>query len=155
MKNKKNITVYVVIIVAFILIVYFVGLPGKKSSTSSDDGANFSTTTQDVQPKTTTKTPSSSYINKQGYYVIQYTNSGFMPKTIQVPKGKSIKFVNNSSRGMRIFTDSKTSDQWFVELNQPTTVSKGAEYTLTVPSSGLWNYYNQTYPSHSASIIVY
>src|SRR5439155_1265376 len=42
-------------------------------------------------------------------YVVSYTNNGFSPKTMQVPKGKSVKFVNNSDTALTIAADDQGS----------------------------------------------
>lgn len=158
MKNKNTVIILIALLVLLGLFFYFYSGSNKEELTN---GSTATSTTESVVNKTMNtkvtsdaKKVSEQYVNKDGVYVVQYTDKGFVPASLQVPKGKSIKFINSSSRGMRIFT-SDTSDQKFVELNQPATVSKGGTYSFTVVNAGLWNYYNQTYPTHAANILVY
>lgn len=100
------------------------------------------------------KKESKSYLGRDGVYVVQYTNNGFVPQQLQIPRGKSVRFINMSDRGLRVFSDN-SSDSKFFELNQSKTIGKGSTYTFSFVIDGLWSYHNETYPSDKANIAVY
>lgn len=160
MKNKTIVYILVLLII-FLLVAYYLNNNSLKNESAGDllnvnqeENIVVSTTTTDITPTPVikTKAQSNSYVDKAGFYVIQYTNNGFIPKSLQIPKGKSVKFINMSDKGMRIFA---TNNSKFSELNQVETISRGEFYTLSIPNDGLWSFYNQSYSSHTASILVY
>jgi plastocyanin len=160
---KKIILIGAVVIVVLGLIYVFTGSKNKETTQNgmsqevTDSTSNISskvTNTKTSKTVDTTSTESSSYLARDGIYVIQYTDDGFVPKTIQIPRGKGVRFVNQSSRGMRIFSDAN-SDSKFVDLNQSKTLGKGGTYTFSFVTEGLWQYHNEVQPSDKASITVY
>ncbi len=100
------------------------------------------------------KKQSSAYLARDGVYVIQYTDTGFVPKTIQITKGKSVRFINMSTKGLRVFTDT-VNDPKFVVLNESKTIGKGGTYTFSFDIEGLWAYHNENHASDHANIVVY
>lgn len=103
-------------------------------------------TPKPVAPAITTQAPA-------GILTISYTNSGFSPATLRVTPGTSVRFVNNSSRGMRIVTENPES-RFFKELNQSKTVGKGGTFDFTFLYVGTWNYNNQNNPTDRGLVIV-
>lgn len=110
-------------------------------------------TTTVSTPKTTTSTYYTPAMTKDGSYIVSYTNSGFVPKTLTIQKGRSVHFVNNSSKAMSI-TTTTTQNQVQLELNQGKTVGFGGTYDFTFLSSGTWVYMNRNVQTDYASIIV-
>lgn len=161
MKNSKNIVIVLIsiLILAFLSYVYLVFV-AKQKDTSMD--LNDDTKIEDVNQNSTSKNTNTTntasqdkvYLGVDGIYVVQYTDNGFVPSNLQIPKGKSIRFINNSSKGMRVSSDDKASPK-FSELTQSETVGKGSTYTFSFVSDGLWVYYNGAFPSHRASVVVY
>jgi plastocyanin len=132
-------------------------VPESTSNTPVSGSEESSTTTQKAVQRKTSSTNSTSYsgqyLAQDGVYVIRYTDQGFMPEELQIPKGKTVRFINLSNKGMRIFSDS--NDLKFLELNQTKTVGNGETYTFSFVSTGLWSYYNQGNSSHKGTIVVY
>lgn len=158
MKNKKIVVVGLVIIAVVIIVLVYMNV----SSVSLTDGSQTindavsTTTTQQhaAVPVETLKKQSNSYLGRDGVYVVQYTDNGFVPRELQIPKGKSVRFINVSSKGMRVYSDI-TSDPKFVELNEAKTIGKGGTYTFSFVIEGLWAYHNEVNSAHGANIIVY
>ena len=100
------------------------------------------------------KSESKAFIGMDGMYVVTYTDEGFVPPSIQIAKGKSIRFINQSSKGMRIFFE-ENSLEGIKEFNQPETVGRGSTYTMSFVEGGFWVYYNGAFPAHKANVLVY
>lgn len=162
MKNSKNIII--VLIAVLILAVLFYAYFASKVNNQNTDSEVLDTpeSSQNTQTQnninsgsnTSTKAESKSYIGIDGIYVVRYTDDGFVPSSIQIAKGKSIRFINQSSKGMRIFFEEQT-DSGKKEYNQPETVGNGSTYTMSFVNGGLWVYYNGALPAHRANILVY
>lgn len=123
-------------------------LPRNDTTTTVSDGKTSATVT------TTTKKDSNMYLGRDGVYVVQYTKTGFVPSMLQIPQGKSVRFINMTDGGMRIYSDNN-SDPKFVELNQSKTVGKGATYTFSFVNTGIWQYHNEVKVGDHANIVVY
>jgi plastocyanin len=161
MENKRKINIIIIAVLLIVVLAIYIGF--KKSETISDNLVVPTQTSQNeassttVQPKTTaktaTKTQSDLYLAKDGVYVVLYTDSGFAPRNLQIPRGKSVRFVNASTKGLMIYTTD--NDPKFVELNQAKTIGKGEVYSFSFTTAGLWSYQNKLEPKHTASILVY
>lgn len=161
MKNSKNIIVVLVSILVLAFIVYlYMAYTAKQNSGALDLNENAGT--EDVNSNPTSKNANTkntasqdkAYLGVDGIYVVKYTDEGFVPSNLQIPRGKSIRFINNSSKGMRVSSDDKASPT-FSELTQSETVGKGSTYTFSFVKEGLWVYYNGAVPSHRGSVVVY
>lgn len=107
-------------------------------------------TTTTVAPKTTTSAP---VIAKDGSYLVYYTNRGFTPSTLTIKVGKSVRFVNNSSKAMSL-TSTSVDNQAQSEFNQGKTVGQGGVYDFTFMSAGTWGYMNRNNQTDKGTIIV-
>lgn len=162
--NKKYIIAGVVVLVAILIGFFF----GKESAVAPQEPVNGAseqatttptvttapskTTTTTTAPKTTTT--GAATILKDGSYLVTYTNTGFSPKTLTIKKGKSVHFVNNSSKAMSLTTTDTTNSQVYAEFNQGKTVGKGGSYDFTFLSSGTWGYMNRNNQVDRGTVIV-
>lgn len=101
----------------------------------------------------TTATQSLPTMTKGGAYIVSYTNDGFVPKNLTIKVGKSVHFVNNSSKAMSI-TTTTTQNQIQSEFNQGKTVGQGGSYDFTFLATGSWVYMNRNAKTDFATIIV-
>lgn len=162
MKNKQIVLIGLAIIATIVLVLAYINIKsirvtdGVPAVETEENTATTSKTTKNPTPTSTqtSKNQSNSYLGRDGVYVVQYTDTGFVPKELQIPKGKSVRFINVSSKGMRVYTDF-TADSKFAELNEAKTIGKGGTYTFSFVIEGLWAYHNQVNPTHTANIIVY
>lgn len=111
-----------------------------------------------VQSKTPTKTTSVTVattpsVLPDGSYLVTYTASGFVPPVIEIKPGKSVHFVNNSNKAMRIASQEPNS-QVYGELNQGKTVGKGGTYDFTFLQAGEWKYMNRSNSIDTGVIVV-
>lgn len=123
---------------------------GVSTSTSESSTKTQSTKTTTGATKSVTSLPT---MTKEGYYLISYTDKGFIPKTLEISAGKSVRFVNNASKAMRIFADDKTSSL-YNEMNQSKTVGRGGIYDFTFVTAGTWAYHNENNPVDKGVVVV-
>ncbi len=161
MKQEKIITLLVLALILISGTLVYMFYPQAVSNTGDDnailprnDESVGVTTTPTTKVSDSLKKESNSYLARDGVYVVQYTNSGFVPKQLQIPKGKSVRFINMSTHGLRVFADA-TSDPKFTELNESKTIGKGGTYTFSFVIEGLWTYHNEDLATDKANIVVY
>lgn len=168
--NKK----YIIAGVVVVLAVCGGFLLGKRSAIAPEDQMGIpngvvgqATTTPIVstpkavapQPtvsKTTTTSgtaPTAPAMTKSGAYLVSYTDSGFVPAKIEIQKGKSVHFVNNSNKAMSLTTVDPNS-QIFREFNQEGSVGRGGSYDFTFLTEGTWWYVNRNSQKELGTIIV-
>ncbi len=99
------------------------------------------------------KTNKTSTVSKNTY-VVNYTEDGFEPSEIQIPRGAAVKFVNKTTASMRIFA-SQNAKPPFSDLNQPKALGQNGEYVFNFVYSGIWEYYNSLNPEDVANVVVY
>ncbi|MGB2580639.1 MAG: cupredoxin domain-containing protein [Minisyncoccia bacterium] len=160
---------YILATVAILLAVWVGFFFGNKSANAPEGPVNgeveqVATTTPVVQqqaptqkttqttiaPKTTTSAPA---IAKDGSYLVYYTNRGFNPSPLTIKTGKSVRFVNNSSKAMSL-TSTSVDNQAQSEFNQGKTVGQGGVYDFTFMSAGTWGYMNRNNQTDRGTIIV-
>src|SRR3989344_3892538 len=108
-----------------------------------------------VPPSTSSGTNSSlPTMTKDGIYLVYYTNSGFSPSSLQISQKSTVRFVNNSSKAMRIFAENRDDSKYY-SLDQPISVSKGSAYDYVFTNTGIWFYYNKNNSGDRGSITVY
>lgn len=159
---------YILATVAILLAVWVGFFFGNKSANAPESPVNgeveqVATTTPAVQqvpaqktitttvaPKTTTSMPA---IAKDGSYLVYYTNKGFSPSPLTIKVGKSVRFVNNSSKAMSL-TSTSVDSQAQSEFNQEKTVGQGGVYDFTFMSAGTWGYMNRNNKADLGTVIV-
>lgn len=104
----------------------------------------------------TTPAPAQSYPlrDKDGTYLIHYTDKGFTPASLEIARGSSVRFINSSNKAMRIGTTDLIDRQPSNEIAQSTTVGKGGVYALTFNTAFTYGYQNKNNPGDTGQIIV-
>lgn len=153
--NKKYIIGILVIVVAVWAGFYF----GKKAAVapSAPDSAalGVATTTGTAGMKTGVRssTTNAPVLTKTGAYLVSYTGYGFSPSKLTIKRGKSVHFVNNSSKAMSLTAVDQMS-QIYRELNQEQSVGLGGSYDFTFLTPGTWDYMNRNSQTNRGTIIV-
>ena len=95
---------------------------------------------------------------------VNYTDAGFEPKSVTIQRGQTVQFVNLSSRGMWVGSDSHPT-----HTNYPTksegdclgssfdtcsSLPVGESWSFTFDETGSWGYHNHTQAGHRGAIIV-
>lgn len=163
--NKIIIILVGIIVILGGYLIFGKSSPSTNNETSLAPGATTtgtvgtpSTAPTGASKTTTTKTTSTPKVSaptmtKDGLYVIYYTNAGFSPATLQITKGKGVRFINNSDKAMRIFADQKY-DNLYSALNQSKTVGRGATYDFVFNEAGNWAYHNENNQNDRGTVIV-
>jgi plastocyanin len=160
--NTSNNKIVVILIGVIVLLGGY--LIFNKSSTPGTETASVpgatttspvtTTTTQTKNvPKTTTTKTTTTTMTKDGLYVIYYTSKGFSPATLQITRGKGVRFINNSDKAMRIFADQKY-DTVYSSLNESKSVGRGATYDFVFNEAGNWAYHNENNQNDRGTVIV-
>ncbi|MDP3989236.1 MAG: hypothetical protein Q8P93_03315 [bacterium] len=91
-----------------------------------------------------------------GAYIVRYTNDGFTPFMIEIRRGQTIQFQNESSRALWVTTkDHPTAKQQALdELDFGRSLQLGQVYEYTANKVGVWGYYNLNDRSHLGTIVV-
>lgn len=175
METKK-----ILVLTAIGAIIVLAALIGVKQSdapsasetaTNTEETATTSSEVAEETVETTTTTPSPTPTSKKpaqtqttssatptpviqnGVYVVTYTRSGFSPNILEISTGKSVRFVNNSDKAMRIFSND-ISNSVYTTLNSSKTVGKGGYYDFTFLHKGNWGYHNQNNSADTGLVIV-
>ena len=86
--------------------------------------------------------------------VVTYTDSGFAPSPLNVIKGTTVTFVNESSGLLLVASAQYPTHQVLPSFVQKTSVGKNGIYEYTFTEVGTWKYQNDTKISDSGSVIV-
>ncbi|MBI4062315.1 cupredoxin domain-containing protein [Candidatus Gottesmanbacteria bacterium] len=84
----------------------------------------------------------------------QYTDSGFMPNTITVKQGTTVRFTNQSSRGMWVASAVHPTHQLLPGFDQLKSVEKGGTYEYTFAKVGTWKYHNHVNATDTGTVVV-
>jgi len=120
---------------------------------------------QPVAPETsqtspTTQTPAENgpaagVMEKEVIVEIDYTTSGFSPKTVTVKKGTKVAFINKSDNKMDVASNPHPTHTDYPELDQFKSSQKGqAEYDFVFDKVGTWGYHNHAKPGDLGTVIV-
>jgi plastocyanin len=98
--------------------------------------------------------PANPSMTADGTYVVYYGSSGFSPRLLEIPLGKSVRFVNNSGKAMRISSSDNTNSPIYAALNQSKTVGQGGIYEYTFIYKGSYSYNNINNPIDQGIVVV-
>ena len=157
MNNTTIVSIIAIIVIAIVGFMLFGSSPEvSPGDTTVTESAIPSTgqTTQVPKPATKTTTSVSPTMTKDGYYLVSYLNSGFSPRTLDIVRGKSVRFLNNSTRSMRIVSADTTNNSVYQALNQSKTVGKGGAYDFTFNEAGTYDYMNYNNSADRGTITV-
>lgn len=151
--NKKYIIGILVIVIAVWAGFFF----GKKAAVAPSAPESSVTpgvaTTTVVKTGVRTSTATMPVLTKTGAYLVSYTGYGFTPTKLTIKRGKSVHFVNNSSKAMSLTAVDQMS-QIYRELNQEQSVGRGGFYDFTFLTPGTWEYMNRNSQTNRGTIIV-
>lgn len=117
-------------------------------------GTSSNKTSGTTVKKTSLQKNSKTSVDSKNIYVVTYTDDGFKPSELQVPRGATVTFVNKTNTAMRIFANENAKPP-FSDLNQPKTLGLNGEYSFNFVYSGIWQYNNSLHADDVGSIVVY
>lgn len=96
--------------------------------------------------------------------VVTYTDNGFEPKAVSVNAGQTVRFVNQSSRGMWVGTDPHPAHTGYPEktakdckgsaFDACKTIAAGQSWSFTFNQKGTWGYHNHVQTRDVGTITV-
>lgn len=92
--------------------------------------------------------------NSMGMETVIYTNSGFKPENITVPKGTMVEFINQSDKVMWVASDNHPSHEILPTFDQFNGGEKGKTYMYTFDKGGTWAYHDHINPAQVGTITV-
>ena len=99
---------------------------------------------------------------------VAYTDQGFSPKSVSVPLGTTVTFVNQSSKGMwvasaphpahTVYSGTSLSqhcpDTANASFDECTAVASGNSFSFTFNKEGTWKYHNHVDATKFGTVIV-
>jgi plastocyanin len=161
---KWIIGIVVIILLAFGVYALMNQSPAATTGSNppTDTGASPVTTGDDQNP-TTGSGPTTGATQM----VVQYTNSGFVPSSLNVSVGQSVTFVNKSSGQMWVASDPHPTHQGYDGTTEsvhcaagyagaaPFDECKSADsFTFIFTKQGSWGYHNHFSSSAHGTIVV-
>lgn len=98
--------------------------------------------------------------------VVTYTDAGFSPKTVTVPVGTTVRFVNNSTRSMWVGSDDHPAHTKYdgttlrdhcaskTSFDQCAGEPAGTSYEFTFTKAGSFGYHNHTRANDGGTVVV-
>lgn len=122
---------------------------GSGTGTSGSQGSTGSGTTGGAQTNTTGTTETSTKPTPKTV-VVNYSSSGYSPKTVEINVGDTVKWVSD---GASMWTASANHPTHTIlpEFDQDTT---GNTYQFTFTKAGTWGYHNHVSANHTGTVVV-
>lgn len=145
--NAKNYLVWGIVLLVIVLVGYYF-LRGY--SPSSQNIQNQAATTETATPTTLATTSA----NVAAKATVDYTDSGFTPKTVTVKVGDTVTWTNNSGKSMWVASAPHPAHTDLPGFDQLKGVEKGSTYSYTFAKVGSWKYHNHLVPKDTGTVVV-
>ena len=83
-----------------------------------------------------------------------YTNAGFSPQVLRVPKGTQVTFRNDTTSPMWVASDPHPTHTNYPGFDALKSMNQGQVYVFTFTKTGSWGYHNHLNPSQGGTIVV-
>lgn len=98
--------------------------------------------------------PAENQNKSQSEELIIYSDSGFLPATLEVDAGTKVVFKNEGTGPMWVASDPHPVHSSLAGFDALKGFSTGQSYSFTFQKAGTWGYHNHLRPSHTGKIIV-
>jgi len=85
---------------------------------------------------------------------VVYTANGFVPETVTIRSGETVRFINESSVGMWVASDDHPQHTILSTFDQFGIAENGESYDYTFEKSGTWAYHDHINASMLGTVIV-
>ncbi len=157
-KTTKQIWIGVIIVVV-IGLIFISQKSNKKESVNS--GANeptkeTSATAPGGQTTTVKTTTTTTSVKKPMVSIVQLTDTqGFKPFLVEIKRGDSVEFLNNSNKAMVIRSNDTPPENFYPGFSQSgAPLGKGGKFIFAFTTPGAWSYYNLNSKNDVGVIIV-
>lgn len=136
------------------------GAPGQQPAPEEETPSSQMPATPGVTEMVVVETsPGGEAIEKGGVSAVatssvQYGDSGFTPNTVSVKAGTTVRFSNQSSRGMWVASAVHPTHQLLPGFDQLQSVGKGGTYEYTFAKVGTWKYHNHVNATDTGTVVV-
>lgn len=137
----------VVLVLGVILGWYVFRSSSAKSVTSFSPSGSGSPTVSSPSPSADVGQPAATDR-------VKLTDSGFVPASLTVKVGTTVRFTNESSGGMHIASNPHPTHTLLPGFDELTSVDKGGFYDYQFVKVGTWGYHNHLTPSVTGKVIV-
>lgn len=162
--KKEGGYVWLIVLIVIVIVIAIVWSNNKSATTETTTNTTTvsdtntgstvtpaATTGSNTPAPTTTTKPVAPAMTASGAYIVYYTSTGFSPKTLNLPLGKSVHFVNSSTAAMQI-VPVDTTNRPYAQFSQSKAVGKGGTFDYTFTDAGSYAYYNNTQKAHTGVI---
>lgn len=144
---NKNYLVWGVVLLVVVLAGYYMM---KGYSKPTEQTQNQTVTTETTSP-TTVATTSGEVMTKA---TVDYTDSGFTPKSITVKVGTTVTWTNKASDKMWVASAPHPTHTDLPGFDQLGSVAKDGTYSYTFKKVGNWKYHNHLDPKDYGIVVV-
>jgi plastocyanin len=146
MKAPAIIAVVLVLVIGVAILL----LRGDRTAPDATPGIDSGGTVTPSSSTTETEQPNA---NEQ-LIVVTFTNNGFSPARIEINRGGTVTFRNESAGQMWVASDPHPTHTGLPSLDSKRGILPGATYAFTFSRSGNWGYHNHLDPSQTGVVTV-
>lgn len=107
---------------------------------------------------TNTRVPQTMFVSniptKTVSRTVTYTDTGFVPRQIEINKGETVSFINQSQKVMWVASDTHPAHEILPTFDQFGVSNPGESYQYTFNKKGTWRYHDHVNASQTGTIIV-
>lgn len=159
MNKKTYIIIAVVAVVVVAGIIFFVS---SNSGTPSYQAPPATPPTASPATPPAAQNPSAPSPAQSTQYVVSYTDSGFSPTTLIVPKSATVIFKNSASDDMRVASNPHPVHSGYPTIggcvsstfDSCNNISPGTSWSFKFDVVGTWGFHNHLNPSEGGTIVV-
>ncbi len=85
---------------------------------------------------------------------IHYTDNGFVPSTVTIKVGQTVKFVNDTNEKMWVASDPHPSHTGYAGFDEDRGAAKGESYQFTFSKAGTWGFHNHLSSGDKGKVVV-
>ncbi len=94
------------------------------------------------------------YLTLPRTVTITRTEEGFVPKTVFIRKGDSVRFISHTSDQCWPAADSHPSHNLYPEFDPRRALNPDESWTFTFDRAGVWNFHDHLFPETRGSVFV-
>lgn len=149
--NKNFVAIAAGIVV---LIVGYLFFSSRQASAPTKPEITEAPTEAQVQETAAAPSTTEGAMMKKEANTVTYSDSGFSPKSLTVPAGTTVTFVNNSDSSMWVASSPHPVHTDLPGFDELEGAKKGEKYSFTFVKKGAWKYHNHLSPPDFGAITV-
>lgn len=157
MKSKLFIVIVIIIVITGIYLAVkkpSVEAPANQDQTQGSSSENMTSGVEAMINEETENRKQSSIGEKVLKHIVNYTDTGFNPSSLEIKIGQTVQFFNQSKGGMWVASGPHPSHTAYSEFDAKKNIPSGETYEFTFTKIGEWKYHNHTKAEMYGTIIV-